>query len=49
MSVLGFLDGNSLTNRRTANVFEVASPLDLAVGADPTSRPIIMPRSSAAR
>src|SRR5882672_8654957 len=34
VSVLGFLDGNSFTGERTANVDEVASPFDLAVGAD---------------
>src|SRR5664280_525681 len=34
MSVLGFLDSDSFTGERTANVDEVASPFDLAVGAD---------------
>src|SRR5258707_2876140 len=34
VSVLGFLDGNSFTDESAANVDEVASPFDLAVGAD---------------
>src|SRR6202043_3610896 len=33
-SVLGFLDGDSFTNESAANVDELASPFDLAVGAD---------------
>src|SRR5450755_4195961 len=33
-SVLGFLDGDSFTNESAANVDEVASPFDLAVGPD---------------
>src|SRR5450432_1030059 len=32
VSALGFLDGNSLTNESAADVDEVASPFDLAVG-----------------
>src|SRR3984957_3382526 len=34
VSVLGFLDGDSFTNESAANVDELASPFDLAVGAD---------------
>src|SRR6202035_5491018 len=34
MSGLGFLDGDSFTNESAANVDELASPFDLAVGAD---------------
>ncbi len=34
VSVLGFLNGNSFTNESAANVDEVASPFDLAVGPD---------------
>ena len=34
VSILGFLDGNSFTNESAANVDEVASPFDLAVGPD---------------
>src|SRR5450755_5187344 len=34
VSILGFLDGNSFAYESAANVDEVASPFDLAVGAD---------------
>src|SRR6266567_1072167 len=34
ISVLGFLDGNRFTNESAADVDEVATPFDLAVGAD---------------
>ncbi|WP_271592129.1 hypothetical protein [Bradyrhizobium sp. CCBAU 65884] len=32
-SVFGLLDGNGFTNESAANVNELASPFDLAVGA----------------
>ncbi|MDA9446857.1 hypothetical protein XI04_10770 [Bradyrhizobium sp. CCBAU 11430] len=33
-SVFGLLDGNGFTNESAANVNELASPFDLAVGAN---------------
>src|SRR5216684_8485890 len=38
LSVCGFLDGNSFTAKRAANVDEAASPFDLAVGTNPAHR-----------
>jgi hypothetical protein len=38
LSVLGFLDGDSFTNESAANVDELTSPFDLAVGADLAQR-----------